>query len=85
MIGAIVVCGLAGALSSLVATLGNVVMARVVSGLAGELEAELPEPVFVRIACYRVIAKAFYLQALVFWGLFGVLTIIRLSITTRIF
>jgi hypothetical protein len=76
MIGAIVVSGFVAAMSSFLATLSNFVVARRFPGIGYELDADMPEPQFVRITCYRLVAKLFYLQALFFWLLCGVLLIL---------
>jgi hypothetical protein len=76
MIGAIVVSGLVAAMSSIFSTLSNFVIARKFPGIGYELDTDLPESLFVRITCYRVVAKLFYLQALFFWLLCGVLVIL---------
>ena len=39
---------------------------------------DMAQDVFVRIACYRLVARLFYIQALFFWALFAVLIIAKL-------
>jgi hypothetical protein len=81
MIGAVLICGMVAAASSLFATLSNFVLARKFPELSYEPGSELPEALFIRIAWYRLIAKLFYLQALVFWFLFAVLLLVYVSLS----
>jgi hypothetical protein len=82
MIGAILVSGFVAAASSLFATLSNFVIARKLPDVSEETISDLPEALFVRIACYRLVAKLFYLQALFFWLLFAVLLLVKVSVST---
>jgi hypothetical protein len=81
MIGAILIAGLVAAGSSLFATLSNFVMARKFPGLNYEPGSELPEALFMRVAGYRLVAKLFHLQSLLFWALFAVLVLFKLVVT----
>jgi len=81
MIGAILVSGLAAAASSLFATISNFVIARKLPDVNYEPGAELPEALFMRVAGYRLVAKLFYLQALVFWAIFAVLVLLNVLVT----
>ena len=75
MIGAMVVTGLFALASSLLATLGNVAIARDFPDLRLEHNAEVfADPLFdpsleVRYAQYRLTANLFYRQSLVLWTL----------------
>jgi hypothetical protein len=77
MIGAILVSGFVAVMSSFFATLSNFLVARKFPGIGYEFDSELPETLFVRITCYRLVARLFYLQSLFFWTLLAVLLIVR--------
>jgi hypothetical protein len=85
MIGAILVSGFVAAMSSFFATLSNFVVARKFPDFGYELDPDVPEAVFVRITCYRVVAKLFYWQGLFFWTLFAVLLIVRFLPSLNVF
>jgi hypothetical protein len=78
MIGAILVAGLVAAMSSLLATLSNILIARKFPGIAWDSDPDLPEPLYIRITCYRLVARIFYYQSLIFWTLLGLLGIVKL-------
>ena len=78
MIGAILVTGFVAAMSSLLATLSNILIARRFPGITWESDPHLPEPLYVRITCYRLVARLFYYQSLCFWALLGVLVVLKL-------
>ncbi len=69
MIGAIVVVGLVAAMSSAMATLNNWTVSRRFPGLPYDLSPDTPLDIYVRVTCYRLVAKLFYYQSLVFWSL----------------
>lgn len=78
MVGAILVAGFVAVMSSIVATFNNLAVSRRFPGLEWEMAPSLAEDIFVRIACYRVVARLFYFQALLFWALFVALLALRL-------
>ena len=75
--GAVLVSGFVALMSSLLATLSNVAIARNFPGIGWETDPELPEPLFIRITCYRLTARLFYYQALFFWVLSGLLIVFK--------
>jgi len=79
MIGAIVVVGLVAAMSSAIATLNNWAVARKFPGLTYNLSPDTPLDIYVRVTCYRLVAKLFYYQSLVFWWLLVLLIGVELA------
>lgn len=73
MIGAIVVVGLVAAMSSVVATLNNRAVARKFPGLPFDMSPDTPPDIYVRVTCYRLVARLFYYQSLIFWSLLVIL------------
>ncbi len=78
MIGAIVVVGVVALVSSAMATLNNWELARRFPGLRFEMGPDTPMDVYVRVTCYRLVAKLFYYQALVCWSTLVVLVLAHL-------
>jgi hypothetical protein len=84
MIGAILVAGFVAAMSTVCATLSNFAIARQLSEIGAGFEADLPQPLFVRITCYRFVAKVFHRQAQFFWILCGSLAVVELLLRTNL-
>jgi len=84
MIGAILVAGFVAAMSSVCATLSNFAIAQQLSDIGSDFEPDLPQPLFVRITCYRFVAKVFHRQALFFWILSGSLAVVELLLRTNL-
>jgi hypothetical protein len=75
MIGAILMTAAFAFLSSTIATIGNFAIARDFSDYELDLDADilLDSAIRVRFVQYRLMTNIFYRQALVLWGLLGVL------------
>jgi hypothetical protein len=78
MLGAILVAGFVAIISSTLATFNNLAVSKKFPGLEWEITPDLAEDVFMRIVCYRLVARLFYMQALFFWAIFVVLVIAKL-------
>jgi hypothetical protein len=65
-------------MSSAVATFNNLAVTRKFPGLEWELNPDVPHDVFLRVTCYRLVARLFYLQALAFWAILVVLVVAKL-------
>ena len=78
MLGAILVAGFVAVMSSTLATFNNLSVSRRFPGLEWQATPDLAQDVVVRIACYRLAARLFYLQALFFWAVFGLLIVAKL-------
>lgn len=66
-------------MSSTVATWNNMAVSRKFPGLESELSPEVPQDVFLRVTCYRLIARLFYIQALFFWAALAVLVVVKVA------
>ncbi len=78
MTGALLVVGLVAIASSAIATWNNWAVARKFPGLPWDLNPDIPQDIYVRITCYRLAAKLFYYQALVFWAILALLVLAHL-------
>ena len=56
-------------MSSAMATLNNWTVSRRFPGLPYDMSPDTPLDIYVRVTCYRLVAKLFYYQSLVFWSL----------------
>lgn len=75
MIGAILISGFVAVMSSIFATFNNLAISKRFPGLEWEMAPGLPQDVFVRVICYRLVARLFYIQALFFWTVLAVLVV----------
>lgn len=73
MIGAIVVVGLVAAMSSAMATWNNWMVQRKFPGVSFDMSPDTPPDIYLRVTCYRLVAKLFYYQSLLFWWLLAAL------------
>ena len=73
MIGAIVVVAVVAVMSSGMATLNNWAVTRKFPGLPFDMSPDTPPDIYVRVTCYRVVAKLFYYQSLISWSLLAIL------------
>jgi hypothetical protein len=78
MLGAILIAGFVALVSSTLATFNNLALSKRFPGLEWEVIPHLAQDVYVRIVCYRLVARLFYIQALFFWLVFAVLVIAKL-------
>ena len=76
MIGAILVAVFVAVMSSVCATLCNILIGRKFPGVGWTCDPNLPEALFIRLTCYRLAARLFYYQAIAFWVLLGILVCI---------
>lgn len=73
MMGAILVAAFVAVMSSAVATWNNLAVVRKFPGLEWTLSPDVPQDIFLRVTCYRLVARLFYMQALFFWAVLIVL------------
>ncbi|HZQ01785.1 MAG TPA: hypothetical protein VFB13_19740 [Reyranella sp.] len=66
-------------MSSTVATWNNMAVSRKFPGLEWELSPDVPQDVFLRVTCYRLVARLFYIQALFFWAVLVVLVCAKVA------
>ena len=78
MWGAILVAGLVAVMSSTIATWNNLAVARKFPGLDWNIGPDVPQDIFLRVTCYRLVARLFYFQAIAFWAIFVLLVIAKL-------
>jgi hypothetical protein len=81
MIGAIVVVGMVAVMSSAMATLNNWTLARKYPGMPFHMSPDTPADVYVRVTCYRLVARVFYYQSLIFWSLLAILLCVQFTLS----